>query len=177
MDTTKIDTNSLLNLGVDANLHPLLASTSLLPGIPTATQNQLIAPVDPLLVGYNVAKNIILYAAAVTTPAQPIHSFAIQAGGTVTFNAKSDLDGNPLDLSDDAFVYAGKGFILNGTSILPVQRDAAGNALTDSTGKLRLIDQAVVLAPGYLEVKTNSNTNYTNLNPPQIVATQPSHPS
>jgi hypothetical protein len=53
MDTAKIDTNSLLNVGVDTNLHPLLASTSILPGILTTTQNQLIAPVDPLLVGYN----------------------------------------------------------------------------------------------------------------------------
>ena len=107
-----------------------------------------------------------------TVPAQPIHNFAIQAGGIVTFNAKTDLDGNPLDLSDDAFVYAGKGFTLNGNSILPVQRDAAGNALTDANGKLRLIDQALVVAPGYLQSNIGGNNNYTNLNPPQIVAAQ-----
>jgi Bacterial Ig-like domain len=228
MDTiTKIDTNSLLNLGVDPNLHPLLATTSILPGVTATNQTQLLATVDPLLVGYSYAtpittsssilasnpliptssspnsittqiaaalstpatpdtllapsqsainstllKTATVTAAVVATPLQPIHNFAIQAGGIVTFNAKNDLDGNPLDLSDDAFVYAGKGFILNGTSILPVQRDAAGNALTDSTGKLRLIDQALVVAPGYLEVNINGNTNYTNLNPPQIVATQ-----
>jgi RHS repeat-associated protein len=52
MDTTKIDTNSLLNLGVDPNLHPLLASTSILPSVLPITQTQLYAPVDPLLVGY-----------------------------------------------------------------------------------------------------------------------------
>jgi RHS repeat-associated protein len=222
---SKIDTNSLFDVGADPNLHPLLAATSILPSVGVSfAPIQVFAPVDPLRVGYAtpltpvstspmisnllqptsvsaIATTQMIAAALMTTtardpllaptaktlaqpaptalaatvatpPLQPIHSFAIQAGGIVTFNAKSDLDGNPLDLSDDAFVYAGKGFILNGTSILPVQRDAAGNALTDSTGKLRLIDQAVVVAPGYLEVKTNSNTNYTNLNPPQIVATQ-----
>ena len=213
---SKIDTNSLFDVGADPNLHPLLAATSILPSVGVSSAPiQVFAPVDPLRVGYvtplapvstsPMISNLLqptsvsaiattqMIAAALMTPTantlaqpvptalavtvatpplQPIHSFAIQAGGIVTFNAKSDLDGNPLDLSDDAFVYAGKGFILNGTSILPVQRDAAGNALTDSTGKLRLIDQALVVAPGYLEVKTNSNTNYTNLNPPQIVATQ-----
>ncbi len=244
MDTSsKIDTTSLLNVGVDPNLHPLTVSTNLLV-LPTSQQQT--APLDNFLTSYGTAtipattqigtplvsatgsnpggvsslvaaaltttktdplfnpvvislvNNPVISSTAITTgtansnsalqpvlkltasataqaaptPLQPIHAFAIQAGGIVTFNAKSDLDGNPLDLSDDAFVYAGKGFILNGTSILPVQRDAAGNALTDSTGKLRLIDQALVVAPGYLEVKTNSNTNYTNLNPPQIVVAQ-----
>jgi hypothetical protein len=107
-----------------------------------------------------------------TVPAQPIHNLAIQAGGIVTFNAKIDLDGNPIDLSDDAFVYAGKGFTLNGTSVLPVQRDAAGNALTDSSGKLRLVDQALVVSANYLEINSGNNNNYANLNTPQIVATQ-----
>jgi RHS repeat-associated protein len=212
------DVNNLFNTGLEPNLHPLLASTTVFPGIPTTTSpSSLYIPVDSLpiyhaplsLTGTNnltsipviqpIASGIslsnlfatavnqdtllkpvtppkIFYTSAAITiapaPLQPIHNFAIQAGGIVTFNGKSDLDGNPLDLTDDAFVYAGKGFTLNGNSILPVQRNAAGTALTDSTGKLKLVDQALVVAPGYFQSNSNGNNNYTNLNPPQIVATQ-----
>ncbi len=212
------DVNNLFNTGLEPNLHPLLASTTVFPGIPTTTApSSLYIPVDSLPIYHaplslTVTNNLTsisviqpiasgitlsnLFATAVNqdtllkpvtpaktfytsaaitivpAPLQPIHNFAIQAGGTVTFNGKSDLDGNPLDLTDDAFVYAGKGFTLNGNSILPVQRNAAGTALTDSTGKLKLVDQALVVAPGYFQSNTNGNNNYTNLNPPQIVATQ-----
>jgi RHS repeat-associated protein len=231
MDTTiKIDANNLSNLGLDSNLHPLLAATSILPtSLSSAPPSSLYNPTDTFLSLYapasittaspltiptvqpsegqnNSISNLVSTALLSTTatkdtllnpvvttsssiaqpafrtvtaaatvvaaPLQPIHSFAIQAGGIVTFNGNSDLDGNPLDLSDDAFVYAGKGFTLNGNSVLPVQRDAAGNALKDSAGKLRLIDQALVVAPGYIQSSINGNNNYTNLNPPQIVATQ-----
>jgi hypothetical protein len=158
-----------------------LASNSpqtLLSNILATSLSTAVAPRDPLLnpVVATTSPTPVLRSTAstmtVAAPAQPIHTFAIQAGGIVTFNAKTDLDGNPLDLSDDAFVYAGKGFTLNGTSVLPVQRDAAGNALTDSSGKLRLIDQALVVAPGYIQSNIGSNNNYTNLTPPQIVAQQ-----
>jgi hypothetical protein len=111
-------------------------------------------------------------ATAVPAYSQAIHNFAIQAGGTVTFNGNSDLDGNPLDLTDDAFIYAEKGFSLNGNSVLPVQRDVAGNPLKNSAGKSLLIDQALVVAAGYLQSNSNGSNNYTNLNPPQIIAKQ-----
>jgi RHS repeat-associated protein len=111
-------------------------------------------------------------ATATPTYSQPIHNFAIQAAGTVTFNGNSDLDGNPLFLTDDAFIYAEKGFSLNGNSILPVQRDVAGNPLKNSAGKSLLIDQALVVAAGYLQSNSNGSNNYTNLNPPQIIAKQ-----
>jgi RHS repeat-associated protein len=103
---------------------------------------------------------------------QPIYSFAIQAGGKVTTNGSSDFDGNPLNVNDDAFIYAGKGFDLNGQTILPVQRNQAGTALTNSSGQLLLVDQAVVVAPGYLISASNGSNNYTNLNPPQVIAQQ-----
>jgi RHS repeat-associated protein len=48
----KNDANNLLNIGVDPNLHPLLAATSILPSVLPIIQTQLYAPVDPLLVGY-----------------------------------------------------------------------------------------------------------------------------
>jgi large repetitive protein len=103
---------------------------------------------------------------------QPIHGFTIQAGGQVITNGSSDFDGNPLNVNDDAFIYAGKGFDLNGQTILPVQRNQAGNALTNSSGQLLLVDQAVVVAPGYLISASNGSNNYTNLNPPQVIAQQ-----
>jgi hypothetical protein len=214
------DANNLFNTGLEPNLHPLLASTTVFPGIPTVipssslyipvenlpiyhvpstttTSNLTSIPViqpiereitlsnlfstiakDPLFQPVNPVQSISTFPALqippnpVGVPLPPIHNFAIQAGGIVTFNGKSDLDGNPLDLSDDAFVYAGKGFTLNGNSVLPVQRDTAGNAIKDSIGKLKLVDQALVVAPGYIQSNSNGNNNYTNLNPPQIVATQ-----
>jgi RHS repeat-associated protein len=202
--------NSLFNIGLDPNLHPLLAPESILPTTSllaplevstlrltalstiytdgaTNPNNILYAPLSQTITSNPILNSLlnppslnppfpISYAAApsitIVAPPQPTHNFAIQAGGIVTFNGKSDLDGNPLDLTDDAFVYAEKGFTLNGNSILPVQRNAAGNALTNSQGKLLLLDQALVVAPGYLQSNSNGNSNYTNLNPPQVIAKQ-----
>ena len=164
---SKLFGNPTVMLSGSPNNFPNPFATALLT---TAARDTLLNPV--VTSNSIITTPINTVAATVVAPLQPIHSFAIQAGGIVTFNAKSDLDGNPLDLSDDAFVYAGRGFTLNGTTILPVQRDAAGNALKDSTGKLRLIDQALVVAPGYIQSGVNGGNNYTNLNPPQIVAQQ-----
>jgi RHS repeat-associated protein len=203
--------NSLFNIGLDPNLHPLLASESILPTTSllaplegqtlhltalstiytdtgaTNPNNILYAPLSTSISSNPILNSLLnppplnpptqnSYAAApsvaIVAPPQPTHNFAIQAGGIVTFNGKSDLDGNPLDLTDDAFVYAAKGFTLNGNSILPVQRNAAGNALTNSQGKFLLLDQALVVAPGYLQSNSNGNNNYANLNPPQVIAKQ-----
>ena len=96
--------------------------------------------------------------------------FAIKAEGLVTFNGSSDLDGNPLDLSDDALVYAGKGFTFNGNAILPVQLGANGQPITNSQGKLVLVDKAVSVAAGYLSATVNGTAKqYANLVPPQII--------
>jgi large repetitive protein len=97
-------------------------------------------------------------------------AFAIKAEGTVTINGGGDFDGNPLDLSDDALIYAGKGFTINGNPTLPIQRDAMGNPIRDSNGKLVLVDRAVKVAPGY--TVTNGPNNYANLLPPQVVDKQ-----
>jgi aspartate 1-decarboxylase len=97
--------------------------------------------------------------------------YAIRARGTVSFQGKSDLDGNPLDLSDDAFIYAEKGFTFNGNMTLPVQRNASGVALTNAQGQQLLLDNAVVVTAGAVVNVSNGN-KFTNLNPPQIVAPQ-----
>jgi RHS repeat-associated protein len=100
-------------------------------------------------------------------------NYAIKAEKTVSFNGSSDLDGNPLDLSDDALVYGGKGFTFNGNSILPVKYDASGNPVKNSQGKLVLVDKAVTVAAGYLQANVNgTGSKYAGLNPPQIVATE-----
>jgi hypothetical protein len=100
-------------------------------------------------------------------------AYAIKAEKTVSFNGSSDLDGNPLDLSDDALVYGGKGFTFNGNSILPVKYDASGNPLKNSQGKLVLVDKAVTVAAGYLQANVNgTGSKYAGLTPPQIVAAE-----
>jgi hypothetical protein len=101
-------------------------------------------------------------------------AFAIKAEQTVSFNGSSDLDGNPLDLSDDALVYGGKGFSLNGNSILPVKYDASGNPIKDSSGKFVLVDKALTVAAGYLQANVNGSAKnkYAGLTPPQIVTAE-----
>jgi hypothetical protein len=53
---------------------------------------------------------IILNNQPVTIEQSVTTNYAIKAEKIVSFNGSSDLDGNPLDLSDDALVYGGRGF-------------------------------------------------------------------
>jgi Bacterial Ig-like domain len=117
---------------------------------------------------------IVLNNNSVTIEQAVTTAYAIKAEKIVSFNGNSDLDGNPLDLSDDALVYGGKGFSLNGNSILPVKYDASGNPVKDSQGKLVLVDKAITVAAGYLQANVggNASNKYAGLNPPQIVATE-----
>ena len=105
------------------------------------------------------------------TPPAALPPFTILAEGTFTANGNGDYDGEPANLSDDALIYAGSGFTLNGNQTLPVKRDAAGNPLRDRNGKLILVDRAVAVAPGYGSINANSNL-YSNLVPPQVVDRQ-----
>jgi membrane-associated phospholipid phosphatase len=117
--------------------------------------------------------NCVAPAPIVPTPSQPNNlPYAIQAGGTVKFTDRCDLDGNPLDLSDDALVYGAKGVSLKDRSILPVQRDRHDNPLRDSQGKFVLVDRAVVVGATTAMVRIGDNTQYANLNRPQV-STQP----
>jgi hypothetical protein len=97
--------------------------------------------------------------------------YAIKAEGVVKISGNSDFDGNPLDLSDDALIYGGKGFTLNGNTVLPVQRGTNGQPVYNAQGKLILVDKAVTVAAGYLDAKVSGSANnqYANLTPPQIV--------
>ena len=76
--------------------------------------------------------------------------FSIVAEGEVRVNGSSDFDGDPTDYSDDALIYAGLGFTFNGNLELPVVRDGAGNAITDSDNKEVLLDNAVAVSSDYL---------------------------
>jgi membrane-associated phospholipid phosphatase len=118
--------------------------------------------------------NCVAPAPIASVPSQPNHlPYAIQAGGTVKFNDRSDLDGNPVDASDDALVYGAEGVRLDDRSILPVQRDRNGNPLRDSQGKFVLVDRAVVVGATTATVKIGDNNQYANLNRPQISALPP----
>jgi PKD repeat protein len=100
------------------------------------------------------------------------NTFAIRTEGTFTMNGSGDLDGDPLILSDDALVYAAKGYTINGNPTLPVQRDGAGNILKDSSGKPILIPNAIVVSPGY--TTANGPTNkYAGLSPVTSIPLQP----
>ncbi|OUL33998.1 putative Ig domain-containing protein [Nostoc sp. 106C] len=108
---------------------------------------------------------------ASTTNQTTIPNFAIRTEGTISINGSSDFDGVPTDLSDDALIYAAKGFTINGNPTLPVQRDAQGNPIRDASGKLILVDKAVAVAAGYTVTNGPSN-QYAGLNPPTVVPQQ-----
>ncbi|WP_017325237.1 Ig-like domain-containing protein [Synechococcus sp. PCC 7336] len=105
-----------------------------------------------------------LTAETATAPA-----FAVVAEGRVTINGGGDFDGNPLDLSDDARIYAGDGFAFNQPPILPVQLDSQGNPVLDASGQPVLVENAVVVAAGF-SVASAPDNPYANLLPPQEVA-------
>ncbi|WP_396134999.1 PKD domain-containing protein [Chamaesiphon sp. OTE_8_metabat_110] len=73
----------------------------------------------------------------------------IRSGGTVTIKGNADLDGNINSRTDDTKIYAAVGVNFNGNSItLPVKRDAAGNPLKDTNGKIILETGEITIAPG-----------------------------
>lgn len=74
------------------------------------------APSDPLTGSAISGLNVSTFTAT-------IPNYAIRTEGTVRFNGGGDLDGNPLNLADDALIYAAQGFTINGNIMLPVQRD------------------------------------------------------
>jgi RHS repeat-associated protein len=102
---------------------------------------------------------------------QSAPSFAIKTEGTFTMNGSGDLDGDPLNLLDDALVYAAKGYTINGNPALPVQRDAAGNVIRDANGKPLLVPNAVTVSPGYTVLNGPTN-KYAGLNPPTAIPLQ-----
>jgi hypothetical protein len=83
-----------------------------------------------------------------------------------------DLDGDPLNLQDDALVYAAKGFTINGkTTTLPVQYNANGTVLRDNSGKALLVPNALTVATGYTSIAGPSK-DYAGVNPPTIISPQ-----
>jgi hypothetical protein len=100
-----------------------------------------------------------------------IPTYNIRTENILTFNGGGDLDGIPTNLTDDSFIYAGKGFTFNNTPVLPVQRDAAGNPIRNSQNRQILLQDAVVVGQGF--TTTNApNNQYANLVPPTVVPLQ-----
>lgn len=97
--------------------------------------------------------------------------YAIRTEKQIRINNGGDLDGNPVDISDNALIYAAKGFRINGNVTLPIKRDENGNPLRDNLGKLILVDNAVTVAADYDGINAPNN-QYSNLVPPQIVDEQ-----
>jgi large repetitive protein len=86
-------------------------------------------------------------------------------------NGGGDLDGDPLNLQDDALVYAAKGFTINGNATLPVQRDAKGNIIRDASGRAILVPNALTVATGYTS-SAGPNKTYVGIDPPAVISPQ-----
>ena len=97
--------------------------------------------------------------------------FTVVAEGRVTVNGNSDFDGDPLRPEDDALIYGGRGFTLNGRPILPVQRDENGNPILNDQGRPIVVQNAVAVSANYSTINAPNN-QYGQLVPPQIVDTQ-----
>ncbi|MGR3278684.1 FG-GAP-like repeat-containing protein [Acaryochloris marina NIES-2412] len=126
------------------------------------------------LVGNPGVGNFPLFSASASGASNataPGLGFTVKAEGTVTINSNSDFDGDPLDLSDDALIYAGDGFTINGNPVLPVQLDEFGQPVLDNSGRPLLVDNAVAVSADYSIFNANNNS-YGNLVPPQIVEEQ-----
>ena len=98
-------------------------------------------------------------------------NFAIRTEGSLRMNGGGDLDGDPLNLQDDALVYAAKGFTINGNATLPVQRDANGNIIRDASGKAILVPNALTVATGYTSNK-GPTKDYAGIDPPSVISPQ-----
>lgn len=99
--------------------------------------------------------------------------FSIIAEGTVNINGKSDFDGDPLTPRDDALIYGGDGFTLNGRQTLPVQRDETGTPIQNDSGKSILVENAVAVSENYRFANAHAaSRQYSGLLPPKIVEAQ-----
>lgn len=108
-------------------------------------------------------ESILLNATAVIS----FNDFNLRTEGKVTFKGGGDLDGVPLDLSDDTHIYARRGFDFSNTPTLPVRRDSAGNPILDASGRQILVEDAVVVSAGFSA--SASNNPYSNLIPPTVI--------
>lgn len=104
---------------------------------------------------------------AIVAPSLP--NFSIITEGRITANGVNNFDGLPLNLSDDALIYANKGYIMDGNIALPVQRNASGVALRDANNRQVLVPNALVVGPTYTQSTLSPNNNYAGLNPPPIL--------
>lgn len=150
-----VGTPTTTNFSLQSSPSPV--STTATPPSPAGTPEERVLVVDPYV--------------PIANATGPQLGFAVRAEGTVTINGNSDFDGDPLDLSDDALIYAGNGFTINGRPALPVQLDEFGQPVLDGNGRPLLVENAVAVSANYSTLNAPNNT-YGNLVPPQIVEEQ-----
>jgi hypothetical protein len=164
--------NSLLSSNVDLSTIGLRENA----GLSTALNNFLVNSSPTNAVGDRLRQSILAALQQPTiapnssiTTVSDLSQFSIRAAGTVEIRGRSDLDGNPLDLQDDALIYAGQGFSIRGNATLPVQRDTNGNPLRDSQGRLLLVDRALAVSANNVlgEIRQNTFSNF-----PQVIGVQ-----
>jgi Bacterial Ig-like domain/PAP2 superfamily/Putative Ig domain/Bacterial Ig-like domain (group 3) len=139
-------------------------TSSLASTLPISSSNSAADP----LTGSPLAASSLAAPVATSAPATP--NFSIMAEGKVTVNGGSDFDGLPLDLSDDALIYAGLGFKMAGSIVLPTQRNASGTIITDAAGKSVLVNNALTVGPNYTQSSISGGNNYAGLNPPPVLS-------
>lgn len=158
------------------NVLPVTQSTSTNKNTDALTGNKQNAAVlgasspDPLTGNNNSGLRTTNTTVSSASPSSSSPNFAIRTEGTISMNG-GDYDGVPTNLSDDALIYAAKGFTINGNPTLPVQRDANGNPIRDASGKLVLVDKAVAVSSGY-NVTNGPSNQYAGLIPPPVIPQQ-----
>ncbi|WP_227498670.1 PKD domain-containing protein [Synechococcus sp. PCC 7336] len=104
------------------------------------------------------------------TPAPELRSdFAVIAEKRLTINGGGDYDGDLLQTEDDARLYGGQGFTINGLPTLPILRDETGNPILDDRGQYILVDRAVSVGPNFSNINAPNHSPYGNLVPPRVV--------
>ena len=103
------------------------------------------------------------------TPLQP----ALVLGGTLRDRVGSDFDGDPFDLLDDAFIYAGQGAHFSQKPSLPLQRSETGDVLLGDDGGVTPLDDAIWLGAEANQFKVSDDfvATYGNWQPSYAEAT------
>ena len=112
-----------------------------------------------------------VFMASASPLASKSDNYAVFAQDQLVVRGSSDFDGDPLNPSDDAYIYAESGFDIKSNSTFPILRNDAGEPILDGDRQEQLVEGAVVVAEGYKKAEAKNN-NISGLVPPQTVERQ-----
>ncbi|MEL7476378.1 MAG: cadherin repeat domain-containing protein, partial [Cyanobacteria bacterium J06555_12] len=105
-----------------------------------------------------------------SNPSTPL-PFTITAERTIHINQGGDFDGAPDNLTDDAFIYAGRGYTINSRPEIAVERDVDSNPVLDEFGLPVLRDRALAVSSDHGQINAPTDL-YSELRTPQVVDSQ-----